>query len=681
MSQQLEPSSGKKSSKYLVLQVRFLLNRYHGSEWPPSPRKLFLAFVSALQSSEQRISKESGEEALEFLERLQAPAIHAPTHKGCGYTIYVPNNDYDLISKYYSKGKESNIDPRKLTTGKSMTPYIVNTIQYVWDIRNGGDHRCVDTLCRLAREIPVLGLGIDTVAVCGIVTDKIPYIKDAEHYNTNENSTDTRIQVPTPGLLKDAKRHHSEFTRRLDGKTFTKPAPITKYREEGYVKDKPVARCFSFKITYAQNESYFVQGGSVPDMIKEVKRVMQIEDSSSIKTVVLPSIGGRHADGQIRRIGIVIAPDKDYETVITRRLGAQIIDVNGQECRLEPLPSDDGVLRTYLSPSRLWRAVTPVDLPIPRNATRKDTTKIILDSLADENIREHVTFVNFRKEPYWSGLPMMPNTDMSLYVELEFKTKVTGPFAIGQNQDLGLGLFAPSQVPSTAYFTVLGTRPPVEKTVMVSELMRRSIMSKIGNNLGHNAIPEYISGHDHAGKPLRDNHIQAFWLPVDSDHDGFIDHIAVYVQGGFERSIQNTFYGMNELNDGRGLSFNVFFNGFYTKNDLEKKCNLFGKHKNWNSLTPYFMPWHTKKNLGRDQQIIKECKKHGFPSPIIGDHDTSIQEQQVFASRFHITHNKLKPINPTGHAVKLSFKDPIRGPVSLGYCSHFGLGMFVPDNM
>lgn len=682
MSQQLKPSGNRKNSKCLVLQVRFLLNRYHGNEWPPSPRKLFLALVSALyQSSDQRIDKKRGEEALEFLEGLQAPAIHAPAHKGCNYTIYVPNNDYDLISKHYSKNTESNIDPKKLTTGKNMRPYIADTIQYVWNIEDANEEKHIDALCQLAKEIPVLGFGIDPVAVYGINTESVPYIKNAELYTTDKNPTDIRIHVPIPGLLKDAKRHHNEFIRRLDGNAFIKPTPITKYREERYRKDKQVSNCFSFKIINAHNERYFVRGSTVPNMIKAIKKVMQIGNDSPIKTIVLPSIGGRYADGQIRRIGFVVPPVEGSENTMTVKMGARVMNVNGQEYRLEPLPQDDNVLRTYMLPSRLWRAVTPVELPIPRNANRKDTTKFILDALLNENIKEQVTFVNFRKMPYWNGVPRLANTDTSLYVELEFKTKVTGPFAIGRNQDSGLGLFAPGPVQNIAYFTILDTRPQVEKTVAVSELMRRTIMSKIGNELGKNAIPEYISGHDHVGRPLRDNHTQAFYFPVDTDYDGLIDHIAVYVQGGFERIIQNVFYSVSKLNNGHELQFNVFFNGFYTKNDLKKKSNLFGKHKNWSSITPYFMPWHAKKNMDRDDQIIKECKKRGLPSPAIKNHDTSMQERHVFATRFHTTHNKLKPINPTGHVIKLSFNVPIHGPLSLGYCSHFGLGMFAPTDV
>ena len=679
MSQQLKSPAVKNNSKNLVLQVRFLLNRYHGSEWPPSPRRLFLALTAALyQSSNQRISKDSGERALKFLEGLQAPEIYAPTHKGCKYTIFVPNNDSDLISKSYAKGTEPSTDPRKLKTDKNIVPYIVDIIQYIWDIGSDKDRqRHVDVLCKLVKEIPVLGFGIDPVAAHGKMMDNIPHIRGAEHYTRDENSTDIRIQVPMSGLLEDAKRRHGEFLDRLQGDVFTKPGPITKCRDERYRKHRPITKCIAFKVTNHDDERHFVQNSIVPDMIKTIKKAMHIEKNSAIKTVVLPSIGGKHADGQIRRIGFIVSPDKNEEESINK-LYAQTIKVSGQKYHLTPLPKDSTVQKNYQFPSRLWRSVTPVDLHIPDNTTRQNITKTILDALDIEGIKEHVTFVNFRKEPYWGGLARIPNRDKSLYIELEFKSKVTGPFVIGQNQDLGRGLFAPSRVSSIAYFTVLGARPQIGKTVMVAELMRRSVMSKIGDMLGKNAIPEYISGHDRRGEPLRSNHRQAFWLPTDADHDGLVDHIAVYVQDGFEKNIESVFYQIKELNDGQDLKFGMFFNGFYNKMDLEKKCNLFQKYKHWNSVTPYFAPWHIKKNFGRDDQIRKECEKRGFPCPAIEDSSVN-QRMQILTARFYNLHNKLRPPDPTDHVMRLSFNEPVRGPLSLGYCSHFGLGMFIPD--
>ena len=200
-------SSQKNNSKYLMFEANFLLERYHGQEWPPSPRKLFLAFIAALhQGSEQRIQVKEGENSLRYLESKLAPVIQCAGNKGTKYKLYVPNNDQDVISKSYRKGKNSTIDPRTLTTEKKMAPHIVNTIQYFWEINDYDENKKnIDVLCKLANEIPVLGLGIDPVAVHGKIIDEIPYMDNATRYISDESSDDVRIHIPIQGLLDDAK--------------------------------------------------------------------------------------------------------------------------------------------------------------------------------------------------------------------------------------------------------------------------------------------------------------------------------------------------------------------------------------------------------------------------------------------------------------------------------------------
>lgn len=669
-------------SPYLVLRVRFLLNRYHGGEYPPSPRRLFLAFVSALyQSTYLRINEDAGEEALHFLEKLQPPTIHAPYHPGCKYTIFVPNNDRDVISKNYARGKGSNYDPKKLTSGKQMNPHIVDMIQYSWKIGNDNkSEKYARILSQLAQEIPVLGLGIDPVSVHGDIVDSIPYLQNVEQYVADENTGGMRMQVPQPGLLEDAKRHHNEFLDRIEGDLFRKPTPMTKYREQRYRKHKQLTKMFVFKITNSDTNLRFIPNNNILTLIKKFKDKMGLKDSQSIKTVALPSIGSKYADARVRRIAIIMPPNNaGAGDDLHRRLHIQKLHVGGENYDIEPIQDKDGVYRFYSRTSKLWRTVTPVDLKLPKHFTRQDVTQNILDLLRVENISEHVTFVNFRKEPYWNGLEKT-YSNTSLHVELEFNIHVKGPFLIGQNQHLGNGLFAPSNMPKVAYFTILGERPPIENTVLVADLMRKSVMSRIGKAFGVEAIPSYISGHDRHGGALRDNHKQAFWLPADTDHDGFIDHIAVFVQDGFDKSIQNLFYGIRELNNGHDLKLDVSFRGFYSREDIEKKCDLFSKQNSWRSGTPYFMPWHEKKKFGRNEQIKKECKMRGFDYVGVADYIINLSKKPISINRFYNRHNKLKPINHLGSALKISFSNPTRGPISLGFGAHFGLGMFIPDN-
>ncbi len=75
--------------------------------------------------------------------------------------------------------------------------------------------------------------------------------------------------------------------------------------------------------------------------------------------------------------------------------------------------------------------------------------------------------------------------------------------------------------------------------------MRLAALSKFGwrqDSVSGRRVPKapwQISGRDGDGKPLRDpSHSHAFWLPEDTDSDGLIDHISVFIAGGINRDIR-----------------------------------------------------------------------------------------------------------------------------------------------
>ena len=690
MSQQsIPPTQQEKNSRYFALQVHFLLERYHGNEWPPSPRRLFLAFVSALyQGSEQRVCIDQGERALEYMESMQPPTIQAAGYKGSKYKLFVPNNDRDLQSEAYSKGKIPSIDLRTLTTGKVMEPYITETLQYLWkieDYQKNKEH--IDVLCKLANQIPVLGLGIDAVTIHGKITERPLYADKMQCYTSDENSDDIRINVPLPGLLEDAKKHHRDFIHRITDEGFVQPRPITKYYNQKYRKDTSDIELVAFKITNYARNSRSISKDVAPKLIQRLDNLKQgiFQDKSShdVKITVLPSIGSRHSDSVIRRVAFILPPNisQKIKQSLVNKLHSTMIEIDEQQYQLEVIDGNkDNVQKKYSRRSRSWRSVTQLDLKLDKNPTRQDITKSILGALRREGIENTVTFVNFRKEPYWNNLPSLYEKT-SVYADIEFKSDIKGPFTIGDNQNLGHGLFAPNTMPDVAYFTVLGVRPPIEKTVKVADLMRCSVMSKLKDMFGNQGIPSSISGHNAHGDPLKTNHQHAFWLPVDTDCDGLIDHIAVYVQSGFDSTIREAFYKIRELQDGRGFRLYVSFRGFHDRISLSEKCQLFKKEKEWVSVTPYFMPWHIKKGFDREGQLKKESKKRWNNDVIrVEDHTIHVNSRKIPTTSFHSIHNNKKLINKVGESVKVSFKKDVRGPIMLGSHSHFGLGMFTPYN-
>ena len=84
----------------LVLRIELLTGSYRAScyndrerpEWPPAPARVFSAFVATLHEGE---FEERHRSALQWLERIPAPAIHAtePVQVRSAMTVFVPVND------------------------------------------------------------------------------------------------------------------------------------------------------------------------------------------------------------------------------------------------------------------------------------------------------------------------------------------------------------------------------------------------------------------------------------------------------------------------------------------------------------------------------------------------------------------------------------------------------------
>lgn len=685
-----KPYSFPEDYKYIVFKANFLLGRYHGMEWPPSPRRFFLALIAALyQSSEHQLGREEMENALMFLEAQDPPNIYVEDYdEGQRYRLFVPDNNMDQISKNYNTGKNSSTKPEELKSEKFLSPHIVeNPILYVWRFKD--DIQNAHLLCRLSREITVLGLGIDPVAVDGDIADQIPDVAKQTCYVPDSNGAEI-IQVPTSGLLYDARSRHSEFVNRLRDGKFIQPNPITKYRQQKYRKEMVARQIIAFKLYDTANStgpSKIITNAMVPAVVmvldKQKQKILpniQPHDLNQVKTVILPTIGER-GDSLVRRVGFLVPKHMNKETKgKIYGLDKSIVKIASDKYMLSVLKKDDPILRMYGRGAKTWCSVTPLDLGLGKNLNHTDMKDLLLQELNLNGLdSRHVSFVRIRKEPYWSNLPKVAGS--LAYAEIGFEIEARGTFTLGEKQEYGYGLFAPATLPEVAYFTILGTRPSIENTASVAYLTRRAVMSKIKQLYGDSSIPSYISGHTVAGNPLRDNHRQAFWLPIDDDRDGLVDHIAVFVKDGFDSLVRNVFRHISHLDNGSDLSLSVFFKGFYSQKDISKKFNLFGKHKIWSTITPYFMPWHAKKTLQREEQIIKEITQR-WSNPVnipkIDEHCIRVKGKEIPTIRFQSMYGNKKPVNRIGNAVKLSFDDAVSGPLALGHGAHFGLGLFVP---
>lgn len=264
------------------------------------------------------------------------------------------------------------------------------------------------------------------------------------------------------------------------------------------------------------------------------------------------------------------------------------------------------------------------------------------------------------------------------------------------------------------YVVVDKVKPLVTESLIVADTMRRAAMGKFGDANGGAKSP-VLSGKDESGTVLK-GHLHASYLPTDEDGDGRIDHMTV-VASEIDSGPKKELAALSSVNRLWSHSLedkiHLAFEGHGKIEDFPN-VKMFGESKRWRTATPLVLSRHMKlkKSAGRTivkdsagAQIRKELSlRYGLDQvrieytnprePMLGfgirpitssdsapEHDNS--RESITGPRFRPFEFKRirKHDKPGGGAygLFLEFDRPIRGPLCLGYASHFGLGLFIPD--
>lgn len=226
--------------------------------------------------------------------------------------------------------------------------------------------------------------------------------------------------------------------------------------------------------------------------------------------------------------------------------------------------------------------------------------------------------------------------------------------------------------------------PSVIRTLPQGELLHKAVVSTVTSH------SESLTGCDEMGTPLKGQHEHAHILPLDLDNDGHLDHILIWAPMGLDstsqkavRAIRKTFAkGVNSLRVALAASGTLdelrTLPGQYG-DSLRMVLGTPAGSTNWISLTPFVPPRHLKRN-GRNAlggQIAAELASRGLPAPLT----VEVMDPR---SPDYLRHRHFVRVRRQGHtppmdcgfSVALRFEKPLSGPISLGYASHFGLGLF-----
>ncbi len=231
--------------------------------------------------------------------------------------------------------------------------------------------------------------------------------------------------------------------------------------------------------------------------------------------------------------------------------------------------------------------------------------------------------------------------------------------------------------------------PPCNRALPQAELLHRAIVGRVAK--GKRVECPELTGRDQQGKALRDGHRHAHILPVDLDADGHLDHIIIYAPMGLGEVAQRAIRTLRRTWTKGGVGeLQIALAGAGDLDALRKLPHPLGHRveqllapaggsRTWMSATPFVPPRFIKRRgvntlIG---QINAELASRGLPTA--EELEELPRDARTIALRHYMRrrqHGGTPPPVDVDYCLRLRFAEPIVGPLTLGYASHFGLGLF-----
>ena len=330
-------------------------------------------------------------------------------------------------------------------------------------------------------------------------------------------------------------------------------------------------------------------------------------------------------------------------------------------------------------------------LPLPEGK-KKPTAKLVKD-------REKAT------EPYPANLLECLTKDTAWWKERGWSQPPGSQRVLYWRQNGAIQVGAPARTKAAAPKSVTamllavttpsGSRsalPARARTLPQAELLHRAVVSILGKGRAVDC-PE-LTGRDQEGGPLTARHGHAHILPLDLDDDQRIDHFLIYAPMGLGAEAQAAIRGLRRTwtKGGAGdLQLALAASGDL---DLlrtlappldETVIQLLGPRDGalvWSSLTPFVPPRFLKRHGANalEGQVQAELASRGLPP---ATEVVLLQGTPATMPFRHFIRRRQRggapPPVDAGFVLRLRFAGAVRGPILLGYASHFGLGSFAAE--
>lgn len=253
---------------------------------------------------------------------------------------------------------------------------------------------------------------------------------------------------------------------------------------------------------------------------------------------------------------------------------------------------------------------------------------------------------------------------------------------------------APPTRADVAWLRISGpVMPPVAYTTWIAERVRVSAMSLSRDDDG--APSPVFSGHEATGAPASGQQ-HAWFLPYDQDDDGLIDHVAVWAPAGLGPREREALARLTGLWGDDGHTLDAVLLAFTCAADHPP---LQGTATVWRSATPFICPRHAKKRAtGWKDSVVEQAQRAwrqlwehrqawpgatgpaeapGLTVEVVSREGPALRAWNQ--TRIDRPRRGVFGVVPRRFDLRLTFDQPVSGPLCLGAGAHFGLGRFIPE--
>jgi CRISPR-associated protein Csb2 len=250
-----------------------------------------------------------------------------------------------------------------------------------------------------------------------------------------------------------------------------------------------------------------------------------------------------------------------------------------------------------------------------------------------------------------------------------------------------------SQKVTVARFAIASSvLPRITKAISVAERMHQSLAKWADGK----ACAGVFTGKDPEGKPMENHEHTHIFCELGDKRDS-IGFITLYAPMGFNGEAQKVIEDIQRkpLWGHGGHDLDLILLGFGDHSTFDTP--IFAESKRWTSLTPFVSTRHAKHYAdgrpkldadgwpqGSPSQDLRRLilKQHGSAPKLSPPANTITVRKDRTLSMLEFQTKRHQGEGLHGHqpasAFTIEFEEPIRGPLAVGYGSHFGLGLFVP---